>query len=74
MLGKQRPPARIPLEVAIPSALTKNQEKLGQPEGPIADFVRLVKMKRHFVDGDPVPPTVQWVEGWGDPPEGGARE
>jgi hypothetical protein len=66
--------ARIPLKVAIPSALSRNQEKLGQPDGPIADFIRLIRMKRHFVDGDPEPPIVQWIDGWGDLPEGGGGE
>jgi hypothetical protein len=71
MLDKERAGgARVPLEVAIPSALRKNQEKLGPPEGPIADFIRLIKMKRHFVDGDPQPAPVLWVDGWGHLPEG----
>jgi hypothetical protein len=69
-LGKQRAAqARVPLEVAIPGALRKNQEKLGPPDGPIADFIRLIKMKIHYIDGDPQQPSIMWVEGWGNLPE-----
>jgi hypothetical protein len=54
---------RVPLEVAIPGALRRNQEKLGQPDGPVGDFIRLIKMKRHFVDGAAERLPVEWVEG-----------
>jgi len=55
---------RIPLEVAIPGGLRKNQKKLGQPDGPVGDFVRLIKVKQLYVDRDvehEMPP-VEWVE------------
>lgn len=54
----------IPLEVAIPGGLRKNLEKLGQPDGPVGDFIRLVKVKQRYVDGDVErePPPVVWVE------------
>jgi len=55
---------RIPLEVAIPCGLTKNLEKLGQPDGPMGDFIRLVKVKQRYLDGDlkRAAPPVEWVE------------
>ncbi|MGD1071321.1 MAG: hypothetical protein ABSB15_14365 [Bryobacteraceae bacterium] len=49
--------------MAIPGALRRNQEKLGQPDGPVGDFIRLIKMKRHFVDGAAERLPVEWVEG-----------
>lgn len=60
---RKRAGRRIPLEVAIPEGLRKNLEKLGQPDGPVGDFIRLVKVKQRYVDGEREPPPVEWVEG-----------
>jgi hypothetical protein len=61
---RKRRRARVSLGMAIPSALRKNREKLGQPDGPLGDFIRLIKLKLHFVDDDREPPSVTWVDGW----------
>jgi hypothetical protein len=53
---------RISFEVAIPGAFQKNLEKLGKPDGPVGDFIRLVKLKRRYVDGEMERPPVEWVE------------
>jgi len=54
---------RIPLQVAIPAGLRRNREKLGKPDGPMGDFIRLVKVKQLYVDGDVQGeiPDVEWV-------------
>jgi hypothetical protein len=54
---------RIPLKVAIPAGLRKNREKLGQPDGPMGDFIRLVKVKQLYVDRhvEGEIPAVEWV-------------
>lgn len=62
-ISGERAVGRVPLEVAIPGGLKKNLEKLGQPDGPTGDFIRLVRMKQRYMDGvqrDPAP--VEWVE------------
>jgi hypothetical protein len=60
--SRKRRGKRVSLEAAIPGALRKNQAKLGPPDGPVGDFIRLIKLKRHYVDGGTGLPTVEWVD------------
>jgi len=60
--SEKEPGIRISLEVAIAGALRKNQEKLGPPDGPVGDFIRLIKLKQRYVDGEPELPCVEWIE------------